>query len=103
MRPRLLGGNAHRILRLKSRRNLIFLAVVEVQQMEAVGNGGKRLPGRRGLLAHPGRGLRVWLSAFIDLVVDLLAFVSPVTLVSLGINGGLPRVAYRRLSMHWRA
>lgn len=79
---RLLGRDPHRLLGLEGRGNLVFLAaVVEVQQMEPVGDCG-RLLGRDRLLAR-FRGWRaIWLSTLIHVKVDLFALVSPVLLLA---------------------
>jgi hypothetical protein len=62
---------------LEGRRNLIFLAVVEVQELEAIVHRREGLLGR-SLLPQLGCRLRVRLGAFVDIVVDLFALVSPV-------------------------
>ena len=82
MHHRTLGRNADRILGLKGRRNLVVLAVVEVQKVEPVVHRGKRLLGRSNLLPQLGCRQRVGLGAFVDIIVDLLALVSPVPSVS---------------------
>jgi hypothetical protein len=70
--------------------------------VEAVGNRCERLPGRGRLLPHLGRGGWVRLRAFVDVVVELLPLVSPVSFVNLEVWLATTGT-YRRLSMHWRA
>lgn len=82
MRRRLLGSDSHRLLGLESRRDLILVTAVDVQQVEAIRDRNSRLLGRSDLLPHLRRWRWIGLCAFIHVKVDLLALVPPVALVS---------------------
>lgn len=82
MRRRLLGSDSHRLLGLQSRRDLILVTAVDVQQVEAIRDRNARLLGRSDLLPHLRRWRWIGLCAFIHVKVDLLALVPPVALVS---------------------
>lgn len=101
MHHQILGRYTDRLLRLKARRNLVILAVVEVQEVETILHRRERPLGSR-LLPQLGRRQRVGLGAFVDIVGDLLALVSPVLSVS-GATNNQPDLTCRRLSMHCRA
>lgn len=80
---RFLGSDADRLLGLERGRDLVLLAVVEVEQLEPVRHGRAALLRRTVLLPRLGRRRRrVRLGAFVNVVVDLLALVSPTLLLA---------------------
>lgn len=81
-----------RVLRPKRRRNLVVVAIVQVQQLEAIRHRCKSLLGlgQSRLLSRFKRGLRIRLCTLIDIEVDLFAFVSPGATVSLAADKRYP-------------